>query len=106
MEQNPLGIECQVTIWAYNQAGALGSMYFRKYKVINITDRTANPITFEDMYFSMFSDVDHGDAGDDFVGVDTTLSLQYCYNASATDATYNPLPPPAVGFDFLPGSAC
>jgi hypothetical protein len=101
--QNPLGIECQVTIWAYNQAGALGSMYFRKYKVINITDRTANPTTFEDMYFSMWSDIDLGDAGDDFVGVDTTLSLQYCYNASATDATYNPLPPPAVGFDFFQG---
>lgn len=101
--QNPLGIECQVTIWAYNQAGALGSMYFRKYKVINITDRTANPTTFEDMYFSMFSDVDNGDAGDDFVGVDTTLSLQYCYNASATDAVYAPLPPPAVGFDFFQG---
>ncbi len=101
--QNPLGIECQVTIWAYNQAGALGSMYFRKYKVINITDRTANPTTFENMYFSMWSDIDLGDAGDDYVGVDTTLSLQFCYNASATDATYAPLPPPAVGFDFFQG---
>lgn len=100
---NPLGIECQITIWAYNQAGALGSMYFRKYKLINITNRTANPTTFEDMYFSMWSDVDLGDAGDDYVGVDTTLSLQFCYNASATDATYNPLPPPAVGFDFFQG---
>ncbi|MBK7500984.1 MAG: hypothetical protein IPI19_18370 [Ignavibacteriales bacterium] len=100
---NPLGVECQVTIWAYNQANALGSMYFRKYKVINITNRTANPITFENMYFSMFSDVDNGDSGNDYVGVDTTLSLQYCYNASATDATYAPLPPPAVGFDFFQG---
>lgn len=100
---NPLGIELQTTVWAYNRAGALGSMYFRKYKVINITDRTANPITFDDMYFSMFSDVDNGDAGDDYVGVDTTLSLQYCYNASPTDATYSPLPPPAVGFDFFQG---
>jgi hypothetical protein len=100
---NPLGIECQVTIWAYNQAGALGSMYFRKYKVINITDRTANPISFDNMYFSMWSDIDLGDAGDDYVGVDTTLSLQFCYNASATDATYNPLPPPTVGFDFFQG---
>jgi hypothetical protein len=100
---NPLGIECQTTIWAYNQAGALGSTYFRKYKLINITDRTANPTTFEDMYFSMFSDVDLGDAGDDYVGVDVDLSLQFCYNASANDATYSPLPPPAVGFDFFQG---
>jgi len=100
---NPLGIECQVTIWAYNQSGALGNMYFRKYKVINITNRTSSPISFNDMYFSMWSDVDLGDAGDDFVGVDTILSLQYCYNASATDNTYSPLPPPAVGFDFFQG---
>lgn len=101
---NPLGIECQVTIWAYNQSGALGSMYFRKYKLINVTNRPAlTPTTFQDMYVSMWSDIDLGDAGDDFVGVDTTLSLQYCYNASATDAVYAPLPPPAVGFDFFQG---
>ncbi|MFA6981169.1 MAG: T9SS type A sorting domain-containing protein [Ignavibacteriaceae bacterium] len=100
---NPLGIECQVTIWAYNRAGALGNMYFRKYKLINTTNRTATPITFNDMYVSMWSDVDLGDAGDDFVGVDTVLSLQYCYNAAANDNTYSPLPPPAVGFDFFQG---
>ncbi|MFA6599005.1 MAG: hypothetical protein WCS69_14865 [Ignavibacteriaceae bacterium] len=100
---NPLGIECQVTLWAYNQAGALGNTYFRKYKLINITDRTASPITFNNMYVSMFADVDLGDAGDDFVGVDTVLSLQYCYNASAKDNVYSPLPPPAVGFDFFQG---
>lgn len=101
---NPLGIECQVTIWAYNQAGALGNMYFRKYKLINVTNRSSlTPITFNDMYVSMWSDVDLGDAGDDFVGVDTLLSLQYCYNAAANDNTYSPLPPPAVGFDFFQG---
>ena len=55
------------------------------------------------MYVSMWSDVDDGASGDDFVGVDTVLSLQYCYNASATDAVYAPLPPPAVGFDFFQG---
>ena len=101
---NPLGIECQVTIWAYNQATALGNMYFRKYKLINVTNRSSLiPITFNDMYVSMWSDVDLGDAGDDFVGVDTVLSLQYCYNAAANDNTYSPLPPPAVGFDFFQG---
>ena len=55
------------------------------------------------MYVSMWSDVDDGNATDDFAGCDTTLSLGFCYNASATDATYNPLPPPAVGFDFFQG---
>lgn len=100
----PLGLEIQATFWAYNRAGALGNMYFRKYRFINVTNRSAlTPITFNKMYVSMWSDVDLGDAGDDFVGVDKSLSLQYCYNANAVDKTYSPLPPPAVGFDFFQG---
>jgi hypothetical protein len=101
-----LGMEMQATIWAYNRAGALGNMYFRKYKLINVTGRggdTPPATTFYQMYVSMWADVDLGNAGDDFVGVDTVLSLQYCYNAGAVDATYAPLPPPAVGFDFFQG---
>jgi hypothetical protein len=95
---DPLGIEMQATIWGYAQTGALGSMFFRKYKIIN----KSNEI-FNDMYLSMWSDVDLGNSNDDFAGCDTTLSLGFCYNANAVDATYNPLPPPAVGFDFFQG---
>jgi len=51
----------------------------------------------------MWNDIDLGEAGDDFVGADTTLSLLYSYNANAVDAVYAPLPPPAVGFDFFQG---
>ena len=101
---NPLGLEVSETVWAYNRAGALGNMYFRKYTFKNVTDRSAlTPTTFNNMYVSMWSDVDLGEAGDDFVGVDTVLSLQFCYNANAVDNTYSPLPPPAVGFDFFQG---
>ncbi|MDR3610946.1 MAG: T9SS type A sorting domain-containing protein [Ignavibacteriaceae bacterium] len=96
----PMGIEMQATYWAYSQTGALGNMYFRKYRLVN---KGADHNTISDMYLSFFADVDDGDSGDDFVGVDTTRSLQYCYNAAATDAVYNPLPPPAVGFDFFQG---
>lgn len=94
----PLGIEMQATFWAYAQTGALGNTFFRKYKIIN-----KSQTDFQDMYVSMWSDVDLGNASDDFAGSDTTLSLGYCYNAQANDATYNPLPPPAVGFDFFQG---
>lgn len=95
---NPLGIEMQATIWAYAQTGALGNMFFRKYKIINKSN-----VTFDSMYVSMWSDVDLGNASDDFAGCDTTLSLGYVFNANATDDTYKPLPPPAVGFDFFQG---
>ena len=94
----PLGIEMQATFWAYAQTGALGNTFFRKYKLIN-----KSQTDFLDMYLSMWSDVDLGNSTDDFAGCDTTLSLGYCYNAQANDATYNPLPPPAVGFDFFQG---
>ena len=94
----PLGIEMQATIWAYSQSGALGNMFFRKYKIINKTDGP-----FNEMYVSMWSDVDLGNSSDDFAGCDTTLSLGFCYNANANDPTYSPLPPPAVGFDFFQG---
>ncbi|HED37347.1 MAG TPA: hypothetical protein ENI76_03760, partial [Ignavibacteria bacterium] len=100
----PLGIEMQATIWAYNTPGALSNMLFRKYNIINKTNvGSLTPITFDSMYVSMWNDIDLGEAGDDFVGADTTLSLLYSYNANAVDAVYSPLPPPAIGFDFFQG---
>lgn len=95
----PMGIEQQVTMWGYNKAGDLGNMMFRKYIIIN---KNAQKKSFTDMYVSMWSDPDNGDAGDDYVGCDTTLSLQYIYNAKASDATYG-TNPPAAGFDFFQG---
>jgi hypothetical protein len=93
----PMGIEQQVTVWGYNSAGPLGSMMFRKFKIIN---KSNTPIT--DMYVSMWNDPDLGDAADDFVGCDTTLSLAFCYNANPTDGIYGSRPA-AVGFDFFQG---
>jgi hypothetical protein len=96
----PMGIEEQVTVWGYKATGALGNMIFRKFLIIN---KSPQQKAFTDMYVAMWSDPDLGDAGDDYVGTDTVLSLGYVYNASASDATYNPLPPPAGGFDFFQG---
>ncbi len=96
----PMGIEEQVTIFAYNATGPLANMFFRKYLIIN-----KNPAKkpFTEMYVSMWTDVDLGDAGDDYVGCDTTLSMMYFYKSKAVDAVYSPLPPPATGFDFFQG---
>jgi hypothetical protein len=94
----PLGVEVQATFWAYAQTGALGNMFFRKYKIIN---KSGGP--FNDMYVCFWSDVDLGNSTDDFVTVDTVLSLSMSYNANAVDPTYTPLPPPTVGFDFFQG---
>ncbi len=94
---NPMGIEAQTTVWGYNVQGPLSNMLFRKYTIINKSDKT-----FEDMYVSMWSDPDLGDASDDYAGCDTTLSLGYIYNGTAIDATYGKYVP-AAGFDFFQG---
>ncbi|HTY59622.1 MAG TPA: hypothetical protein VMF59_12445, partial [Bacteroidota bacterium] len=94
----PLGVECQFTAWAYAQQGALGNMIFKSYLLIN-----KSTTKFDSMYVTQWSDPDDGNSQDDFSGCDTTLSLGFTYNGQALDATYNPLPPPAVGFDFFQG---
>ena len=90
----PLGIELQVTIWGYINP-AVSNTLFRKYKLINKSNSV-----FNDMYVSMFSDIDIGNPMDDFAGCDTMLGLGYCYNGKNIDTAYG-YTPPAVGFDFL-----
>jgi len=92
-----MGVEVQITIWAYASVGPLGNMDFRKYKMINKSSDT-----FTNMYVSAWSDADIGDGTDDFAGVDTVLSLGFVYNGNAEDGTYL-ANPPATGFDFFQG---
>lgn len=93
----PLGIEVQLTSFAFNRTGALGNTVFLKYVIIN---KGAN--TLDSTYASIWSDPDLGGAGDDLVGVDVDKSLGYCYNATNNDNQYGARPP-AVGYDFFKG---
>ncbi len=92
----PIGVEVRVHGFAFNRADALGNTTFYKYTILY---KGAQPLT--DTYLSIFSDPDLGDAGDDYVGVDTTLSLGYVYNADDNDGVYGT--PPAAGYDFFQG---
>jgi hypothetical protein len=94
----PLGIEMQVTIWGYAAAGPMGDVLFKSYLLIN-----KSTSVFDSMYVCQWVDPDVGDANDDLVGCDTTLSLGFAYNGFETDRTYFPLPPPAVGFKIAQG---
>ena len=97
---NPIGIEVQRTIWAYNRTGALGNTIFLSYKFINKSGDTLS-----NMYVSQWADPDLGFAGDDATGCDTTRSLGFVYNGEAVDANFASigLPPPSAGFDFFQG---
>ena len=93
-----MGIEMQMTVWGYARTGALGNTYFRRYILIN-----KGPRALDSMIVALWSDPDLGYSADDLVGCDTIRSLGFIYNGHEIDQTYAPLPPPAVGFDFLQG---
>ena len=102
----PIGLETQVTMWAYARTDALGDVIFKKYKIIyKGTENAPDDAVIEDMYFAQWSDPDVGDYGDDFAGADVDLSLGYAYNSINDDSHYVSfgLAPPAVGYDFLQG---
>lgn len=94
----PMGLEQQMTVFAFNRTGDLGDMVFKKYVIIN-----KGSLTLKDMYFGYWSDTDMGDANDDYTGCDTVLSLGYTYNGDNNDANYYGSTPPAVGYDFFQG---
>lgn len=94
---SPMDVELHITIWAYDFAGPIGNMVFRKYQLYNKGNQD-----IDSCYLGMWSDPDVGNAGDDYVGCDTLLNLGYAYNAFPTDAVYDKNPP-ATGFLILQG---
>ncbi|MCB0745933.1 MAG: T9SS type A sorting domain-containing protein [Ignavibacteriae bacterium] len=92
-----MGVEMQVTVWGYKDFQTLDNMLFKKYVLINKSQNT-----FEDTYLSIWCDPDVGDASDDYVGCDTTLSLAYAYNGFESDYVYGKNTP-TIGFKFLQG---
>ncbi|RMH89546.1 MAG: T9SS C-terminal target domain-containing protein [Calditrichaeota bacterium] len=88
----PLGVELQVTMWAYKTGGFLDHVHFRRYRIIN---KSGAPI--DSMYLGYWADVDLGDFDNDFVGCDSVLGLAYVYNGYTLDAEYDL-------FGWVPGS--
>jgi hypothetical protein len=102
----PIGLEIQLAAWGYQRTDALGNMIFKQFKVIyKGTATTPANAVVDPMYICQWSDPDLGSYSDDFVGVDSTLSLFYCYNSSSVDGAYAAFgfPPPATGYDFFQG---
>jgi len=102
----PTGLELQITLWAYKRADAMGNIIFKQFRAI-YKGRAETPgnATISDMYVCQWADPDNGEAGDDFAGCDTTLSLGYVYNSAASDPTFSAAgyPPAAGGYDFFAG---
>ena len=99
---DPVGIEVQVTMWAYDQPSSrIGQIVFKRYKMIN---KSSTDMT--DMYVTQWSDPDIGSSGNDFIGCNPDLGLGYAYNGETTDPEYLEVgveAPPSVGYDFFQG---
>lgn len=96
----PMGIEVQALYFGFDRPGVLENTMFVKWLIINKSDAE-----YRDIYFSMWSDTDLGDANDDLSGVDTTLDLAFVYNGDDFDGGslgYGDRPP-ADGFLLLEG---
>ncbi|GAB5536101.1 MAG: hypothetical protein Rubg2KO_23500 [Rubricoccaceae bacterium] len=98
----PLGVEVRAQAFLYDSFdGPISPVFtqatFIRYEILNRRDQ---PIT--DMYASLFTDPDLGDAGDDYVGSDTLRNMGFVYNDSNEDSAYGTAPP-AQGFQFLRG---
>lgn len=104
----PTGMEEQMTLWAYASSTPLNNIIFKQVKLI-YKGNPGIPSTsnIDSMYVVQWADPDEGDGGGDFAGSDSSLNLNYVYNAATTDPKYAAigLAAPAVGFVFLNGVA-
>ena len=98
----PIGLELQVTIWAYDRTWvSFPQTIYKRYRLIN-----KSGFVIDSMYIGQFLDTDIEDYADDFVGCDTTLNLGYGYNGDDQLVPYFGgflLAPPAVGYALLQG---
>lgn len=84
----PMGIEVQGMAYAYgcpavvNGHNELTYTTFYDYKIIN-----RSSISYHDVYVSMWSDVDLGYYGDDYIGSNVSDNYGYAYNADGFDET-------------------
>lgn len=94
---DPLGIEVQLTSFAFDREDPFGNIVFVRYKLLNKGGKDLKQV-----YVSLWADPDLGGAADDLVGSDTVLSMGFTYNATNNDNQYGSRPP-AVGYDFFQG---
>jgi len=102
----PMGLELQVTCWAYAGPGGLENVVYQKYRLIfKGTAFTPAGAYIESMYLAKWVDADIGNYTDDYAGYDAGNDLMYAYNSEATDFEFDKIPavPSVVGYGLLQG---
>jgi hypothetical protein len=99
----PIGMEIQAQMFAFNTNDEINNMTFCNYVLIN-----RGSLTLEETYFAQWVDTDLGNPNDDYVGCDVERGLGYSYNGTDFDQSSQSGPgygaqPPAIGIDFFEG---
>ncbi len=99
-QTEPIGLEVQVSSFAFATDDPVNNTTFYKYHLEN---KGSENLT--DVYFGMWADPDLGYSADDFIGSDSSLGLAIVYNADNYDEGPDGYAegPPAIGYDFVQG---
>ncbi|MDP2887162.1 MAG: T9SS type A sorting domain-containing protein [Ignavibacteria bacterium] len=101
-----IGLEVQVTLWAYKGTPNLEDVIFKRFRVIYEGTTAAAPSSsIDSMYITQWVDPEIGDFTNDLGGCDSTLSLGYVFNSTEPDSVYRNLggANPALGYTLLQG---
>jgi hypothetical protein len=105
----PMGIEVQGMAYAYGCPTVLSGkpeLSYTTFYDYKITNRSSN--NYHDVFVSMWSDVDLGYYGDDFIGSNVADNYGYAYNADGNDETTGGVSAygsymPAQGYNIVKG---
>jgi len=104
----PLGLEIQMTLWAYDrpEGDPFDDISFRRIRIIyKGTGHTGVDARIDQMYISQWADPDIGNYTNDLAGCDSSLELVFAYNGMSEDDDFKvyDLKPPAAGYTLLQG---
>ena len=107
----PVGLEEQITLWAYNKVRSLLNEAFQNviFKRVRFIYKgqsdTPDSAHIDSMFVAQFVDTDVGSFRDDFAGCDTLLQLGFGYNSTSSDIELQKFNfiPPAIGYALLQG---
>ncbi len=77
-----IGVEVHAMAYAYNSNPLLNKTIFINYLIYN-----KSPKIYDSIYIGLFTDIDIGDATDDYIGCDTVLNTYFGYNADSCDGS-------------------
>ena len=98
-----IGLEVRGQAFGFKTNDDINNMTFYNYEVIN-----RSSFTLTKTYFTVWTDADLGNYGDDYVGCDIQKGLGFIYNSDGTDEDNGSTPgyedfPAALGCDFFKG---